>query len=557
MNLNHLYSKDEQLRWRTSFQGDLQDWDMRRVLFEEFFDPGFALTERISDSDYRFDHLKLQATTFVELDIGNDIRSETQLKVRFFDQNSNLMFTKPSVANGSEKAGRKQQRFKINQEVAHRTAQDNLYRVRFKYEYLYADHRKNLIQTMPQIFEVEFNGYQNLLEKFQLASIHLESSRVVFTNTRLSTFLNVEIRKEEIDLTNFANPFIFSSLPDVDSGAQLVEYREAEAGQSFSNQTGRIVWSFTPTLKFTQFRIHDGNNLNNLLGEVESRFQIDFNPNTNVAVEIQRQHESPVSQIFLSFPILQSNQTVIQGSMQPDLIPTNRISANLRYFGTEVRDPFVLVMGSLSHRERSLVVDQTIEPEFTFNQYRTDKRSGLTGVLMASLNQDFQVANLGYKSDLSLFYHEFFISQQNGQLQEVQSWIVNPALYLFYEPQPWLLLESGISWGRMVFQSSGLGKQKQQNGRISAKADVRIRQFQWITQYQQIRPDLHQASYVRLLGSELRYRANRSSLEMRLIFNNLLNQTFFDRIRLSDLGTVSNRLELIPPSGVLELSWNF
>lgn len=557
INLNHLYSKDEQLRWRTSFEGDLQDGGMRRVLIEEFFDSTVELEERVSDSDYRFDHIKLQATTIVELDIGNDTRSETHLTGRIFDQNSKHMFAKPSVANGNEMGSRKQQRFEIKQELTHRTNEDNLYTARFKYKYLNADHHTDLTQTIPQISGVEYNGYQNLLEKFQHASIHLETSRPAFTNTRVSTFLNAEFRKEEIDLAGFTNPFIFSSLPDFDSGVQLVEYREAATGQSYSNQTGHIEWSFTPTLKFTQFRINDSNNSSNLLGEVESKLQFHPNPSTSLAVEMKRHHESPVAQIFLSFPILQSNQTVIQGSMQPDLIPTNRISANLSFFGTEINDPFILITGSLTHRERVLVVDQQIDPEYTYNQYRTEKRSGLTGVTMVSLSQDFQAVNLGYKSDLNLFYHKFLISQQEGELQQVQSWIFNPSLNLFYKPQPWLILEPGISWGLMVFQSSVLRTQKQQNGRLSANADVRFRQFQWITKYQQIRPDLRQTSYIRLLGTELRYRASRSSLEMRFIFNNLLNQNFFDRNRLSDLGTISNRLELAPPRALVELSWNF
>lgn len=557
LNINHLYSNDKQLRWRTSIQADLQEGGMRRETREEFLNPSLELTERVGDTSFRFDHGKLQATTSAELDVGPDTRSETQLIWRYFDQNSNQTFTNPSVANGSELARRKQHKVELNQELTHRPIKNKLYSARFNYVYLNADHRKNLFQSLLQMPELEKNGYQDLLEQYRHASVLIETTRTRFANTRITTFLDAETKREEINLRAFASPFIFSNLPEIGLEAQLVRYLEVATGQQYSNQFGPLRWFLEPSLKFTQIRIDDGSSSNTLLGEAESRIELEFDSNTSFTVELQRHHETPVSQIFLAFPILQSNQSIVQGSMQPDLIPTNRINLNLRYFGTEVNDPFALIMGSLTHRERLLIVDQQIEPEFTFNQYRTGARSGITGVIMANLNQDFHSLNLGYKSDISFFYHEFLISQQDDAQQQVQSWIWKPSLTMFYRYRRWLVLESGVSWGRMLFQSSGFGAQHQQDGRLSAKVDVRMRKFQLITHYQQIRPNLRQTVDVRLLGTELRYKSDPYSLEIRLIFNNLLNQTFYDRNRLSDLGKISSRLELVPPSGLLELSWNF
>lgn len=557
LNLNHLFSNDDWLRWRTSLQTDLQDGGMRREILEEFLNPALELTERVGDTDLRFDHIKLRATTSVELDVSSDTRSETRFRWQYFDQNSNRTFTNPSVANGSELARRKQHRFELNQELTYRAVREKLYTARFGYTHLSADHHKNLVQILPQMPEFESKGHQDLLEKYSHVNVHFETSRSSFLNTHITTFLNAETKREEINLAKFTSPFIFSNLPEIDLEGQLVKYREVAAGQQYSNQSGRFQWFASPSLTFTQINIENGSSSKILLGEAETRLQFDFDSNSSFSVELQRHHESPVAQIFLAFPIIQSNQSIVQGSMQPDLIPTNRISANLRYFGTEVNDPFVLIMGSLTHRERSLVVDQQIEPEFTINHYRINKRSGITGVVMANLNQDFSSLNLGYKSDISFFYHEFLISQQDGDPQQVQSWIWNPSLTMFYRYRRWLVLESGVFWGRMVFKSPEFSTQEQQDGRITAKVDIRMRQFQLVTHYQHIRPDLRHSADVRLLGAELRHKSDSTSLEVRLIFNNLLNQTYFDRIRLTDLGSISSRLEMVPRSGILELSWNF
>lgn len=557
LNINHLYSNDDMFRWQTSLQTDLQDGGMRREVLEEFLNPALELNERVSDTDMRFDHIKLRASTTVEKDFGEHTRSETHLGWRYFDQNSNSRFTNPLAANGSELAHRKQRRFELKQELTHRTVQEKLYTARFEYVQLSADHRKKFSQILAQMPEFDGNGYQDLLEDYNHANVHLETSSSSFLNTRINTFLNAGTKREEIGLARFSSPFIFSNLPEIELQGQLVKYREVAAGQQYSNQSGRFHWFLSPSLKFTQIRIGNSSSSNSVLGAAEAKIQLDIDSSSSFSVELQRHHESPVSQIFLAFPILQSNQSIIQGSMQPDLIPTNRISANLRYFGTEVNDPLFLIMGSITHRERSLVVDQQIEPEFTFNKYRINKKSGITGVVMASLSQDFSALNLGYKSDISFLYHEFLISQQDSAPQLVQSWIWNPSLTIFYRYQRRLVLESGISWGQRAFKSPEFATQEQQEGRITAKVDIRMRQLQLVTNYQHIRPDLNHSTDVQLLDTELRYRSNLSSLVVRLIFNNLLNQTHFDRIRLTDIGTLSSRLDMIPRSGILEFSWSF
>lgn len=556
-NLNHLYSRGRPLRIRTGIQADVQQGSMQREMVESYFNPDIPVNERRNETNYGFDRVRMQANTRADVEVSPTMRSETRLFGRWFRDKTDFGFINQPVSTGSDRSERLFSHWELTQNLTHRPSESRLNRLNVRLAHLSGDHHKKLNQTLLFLPDVDVDGNQEIAERSWYAHADIETRRIGWKQMQMNTFLQADIHRETLMQVNFDNPFLFGNLTTPDAPEQTTTFKDLLAGVRVSSSRRRVQWNLSPTIQVMHTGIADADASTGVAGGLEATLSFAQSSAASYSLSLKRAHEKPSDALYLGFPIIRNAQTIDVGDRSTSRIPVHSANLHIRYMGRESSDPAAMVMLNASRREKSLIVDQFFSPEYIVRTNMLENKPVFSSFLLSNLGQNFSAINAGYTVSITSFYHEFYLRQQGGDILSLITRSFKPEFRLFWQPGPTLGLESGATWGISFLTVRDEPGRQQEEGRYFASITINKGPFRFLTRYQYRRPDLSEDVHVKMLNMEAGYNSVRYPLQLRLVGQNLLNQQVFQRVSYTEWSTVSNRTQLMPVGGWVELTWIF